>query len=607
MKRQPIRRHHVRNRRGIYALTVTFVILGLTILLGGLGNVARHNADHVALQNSADATAYSVAVVRARGLNTATALNHLSGELTALLVLHEAIAGAKGTTSYNSEVWQQRNRMVSTALLIDDGSMRPLLSQLQQESDWQNPRVAATLFDVRMRLKQFANLAAVANAAGTILQGIPVVQAFGIALKIGARVLAVKVVAEWRVTGYLQTLADTLVPARGAIEVMLTAVDTLQKSLHAPAAMTPSLQQLDELLTKANGGRHTYFPPLEAALPIKAEADPDNQTRSDIGGPPPDKNFGGGAQDAIAFINEPVAQIKRMIGWADDLFVAATEAFPIPDRWKEDVDGLRGKGRTAIDELLNALTFDGNENHADNPTWELFKEQYNWQWESLSQWTRATYPYVDSWRRPLLSAMNHPLLGLMLGNGSNYYGRWSSRLTVYRSVQLRKDGRAMSILVDSTRDSKGQEPWRRQSQRIDFLFGSTVIADTPVRRTLASSVLKTPPIDRYYATAQALVYNANEPASGDGTQPHVGWDTLAWRPSGKLAPEYPFVSMPPRARLLSLDFLRRPEPVSVQLNWQAVLVPVRSTNFALAVGLAEADVREDLTPAVPLHALLNHH
>lgn len=89
---RPLLRVAVREE-GMLTLVSIFPILAFLVFIGLVGNVAEITARKMETQNAADAVGYSSAVWMARGMNAITATNHLVGELTALIALHEGIGG----------------------------------------------------------------------------------------------------------------------------------------------------------------------------------------------------------------------------------------------------------------------------------------------------------------------------------------------------------------------------------------------------------------------------------------------------------------------------------------------------------------------------------
>jgi len=73
-----------RSEHGTISILTVFAVLLLAMLLGMVMNVGHHVDGKIRVQNAADATAYSGAVVVARGLNTLAFTNHLLSDVFAL-------------------------------------------------------------------------------------------------------------------------------------------------------------------------------------------------------------------------------------------------------------------------------------------------------------------------------------------------------------------------------------------------------------------------------------------------------------------------------------------------------------------------------------------
>lgn len=73
-----------RNESGTISIVSVFAIFMFTILLAMVTNVAKHVDDKIRMQNAADASAYTGAVVMARGMNALAFTNHLLCEVFAL-------------------------------------------------------------------------------------------------------------------------------------------------------------------------------------------------------------------------------------------------------------------------------------------------------------------------------------------------------------------------------------------------------------------------------------------------------------------------------------------------------------------------------------------
>jgi hypothetical protein len=155
----------------------------------------------------------------------------------------------------------------------------------------------------------------------------------------------------------------------------------------------------------------------------------------------------------------------------------------------------------------------------------------------------------------------------------------------------------MYILRESTPDTKGREPWTDvaplQAEQMFTVVGYAH-RSAPLNRMLGQVFTYSRDVGRV-CQAQAMLYNANgrrvdaaAAAPADGPQPDTGWDTLNWTPP-VAAPEW---GSPTGERGRGRTFGGWPNfPVqvftgadpetaaSVQLNWQAKLVPLTGTRF----------------------------
>jgi hypothetical protein len=281
-----------------------------------------------------------------------------------------------------------------------------------------------------------------------------------------------------------------------------------------------------------------------------------------------------------------------------------------------------GEGENALQQLEN-MQFGGNPSYNN-----LQKIKMDIDVEKKCQWVRATYPYVDAYRAPLLGLFEDGItlggvptpLNLNISQASKYYRSWSERYTLVKSWMFRSghrwenDGAAPRLKPSAQRQqplqlyvmletyprqqnqpvaNKGNESWRQDANRAEDLFTLIGFARRGPKNSLfLPNVMKAPSVfdSGTAAYGQAMVYNANEPeavtADGSGTtQPNVGWDTLNWEPS-VTAPEHG--SEPTKARAdwpweLFTGASGGSENARVKLNWQAKLIPVTQRRIEAAV------------------------
>jgi hypothetical protein len=137
---------------------------------------------------------------------------------------------------------------------------------------------------------------------------------------------------------------------------------------------------------------------------------------------------------------EPLKDAAEAIEKANEYLV---DAVPIPDELKEAVNALNG-----ISQLLDELALDlpkepDSKGYDSNPcrSDEFEKEEYRlnkfyWQSERKSQWVRATYPYVDEYRAPIVKFFKS---NCRLSDAATYYAHWTNRYTLSNSWEIRKD------------------------------------------------------------------------------------------------------------------------------------------------------------------------
>ena len=188
--------------------------------------------------------------------------------------------------------------------------------------------------------------------------------------------------------------------------------------------------------------------------------------------------------------------------------------------------------------------------------------------ERYTQWVRATYPYVDSYRAPILSQFESRARRVEGGRILPQMVRslhTHECLEIPQRVPLRgisdKRGRLDRIRHSAAdvryegafaksgerRDQKGHETWtaddstmaNTQAEKLFTLIGITQRDMTPL---FSPRVFPLATDDGMTTFAQAIFYNANEQkpdpiGTKSKTQAKVAWDTLNWDPATP-APEW---------------------------------------------------------------------
>ncbi len=260
--------------------------------------------------------------------------------------------------------------------------------------------------------------------------------------------------------------------------------------------------------------------------------------------------------DEVSFLTDTLKDILDLTDWlgpAKQLITrllkslgigAVEEAEEILDSL-ENISNVADRLTTILQGVADLSAGPPKEGYDLNPSKEYLEQNaFDWQTERTSQWTRATYPHVDSFRRPIRAFLRD---GAGVANASTYYAQWSNRDTLIASHQIRHAGGDsaphMYVMQASTAAEKGNESWTdadpRQAEQMFTLTGYAVRQDAPPR--LLGKIFPAPAGEGRLSQAQAMVYNANgrelNAGGGEELQPNTGWDTLNWAPP-VTAPEW---------------------------------------------------------------------
>jgi hypothetical protein len=269
--------------------------------------------------------------------------------------------------------------------------------------------------------------------------------------------------------------------------------------------------------------------------------------------------------------------------------------------------------------------------------------------ERGTQWVRATYPYVDAFRAPILTMFRENLDEC---EAAKHYKKWTDRYTLTKAWQFRsgyrfrragkdKEGNdagewyrdtkldplSAYVMVErfepnkkpaplqpgARRVPKGYEEWTKDTKAGKEMAEDmlTVVAMTHRELKPLFSPVIYPVASKNGITtfAQAIFYNSNEqapnPQTGKSTtQAKVGWDTLNWEHT-KPVPEWGTELTRSKAKYpwqlfgSSTDWKGN---AGVKLNWQAKLMPVtrrRLMPAGLAAGKKSIDMGKNVALALP--------
>ncbi|MCA9097352.1 MAG: Tad domain-containing protein, partial [Planctomycetaceae bacterium] len=613
------------SEEGTMAQVTVIAVMGFTILVGMVGNVGRIVQKKVAVQNAADSVAYSTALWQARSMNAVTAVNHMLGEVTAICVLHEALGGPELDDGIpkDSEEFKDLNDSITdlkhepdaiAIALVQVPQLRQLdrqiieLVQKVMTMDKGKTFSGATLYDSRITLKQLVAFLQDVKLAGNALivagEVFPVV-AFLIPIGVGMHAIATPLMIKCGIEMGMLLVVETgakifSFPKKTVIEGnfgLLSMLAKYSEDLARPGSIasgplaTSIEKTVRELESRHAVQANVYPSPKQITLPLVAETGPKT-------------GFGGLPRSRSVSADWPLGldKILGLIATADDIvsfFNSVTDWIP----GAKEITGWFKPNSPPPN----------NDGAPKNFTRDTLKNlNADWNNEESTQWVRATYPWVDSLRAPLIRGMKNPAV-LQLSKAGVWYGHWTNRLTLAKSFSYRS-GRSLSktgsmpklkmyVMKEMQPTRKGRENWTTDSDAAERLFTNLGFATHRVE-ALFSPVVFGGASHEQIVYAQAMYYNANpqEPGNRGSVQPNVGWDTLNWTPPVNV-PEYGTVptergSMwPPWAMFQRTTHSNTP---GIKLNWQAKLVPVTRRRLAQSAtgGSYKGNIRESIGKAL---------
>ncbi len=278
---------------GMLSLASLFVVLAFLVLIGLMANVGLTTSRKLETQNAADSVAYSGAVEMARGMNSVTAVNHLIGELMAMVVLIHTLGGDEldqGKDGPSTPFGLDEALDVAYDLAEGvgfDALPQPYGDAYDEAS--QDSSVGGAIYDARMRLKMVLAWAYEAHFFGGVIakgQYIPIVGPILKGLSIGvcsaALAFEVKVYQECKTLDALEQMAqkletikeklrDTVVPALYKYQTVLVNAAPFQAVAAANATASPNLTDV------------SLYPPWPLLqLPVMTEPDSVSVERSQL-------------------------------------------------------------------------------------------------------------------------------------------------------------------------------------------------------------------------------------------------------------------------------------------------------------------------------------
>jgi hypothetical protein len=484
---------HVDNE-GQVSVLVAIVALGIGIGTCFTASVGEKVNEKIRVQNAADSIAYSNGLWMARGMNAVTACNHLMGELTALIVIHESLGGPErdlGKTFENeqsrrlSRVIESLRRKASyppqpTGFLpfhqADDMFVNTAVKAVERQQAQGRHLSGAAIFDAQYTLKYemaaclaLKNLNRLLNQTATALMATVLGAKFGIALEIFAdasHLYANKLIFDLAKEAVFLHALDLTLPALGTFktptrEILIPAISQYGDSLIGVSSsfngtdktlisspINWAHKKTGEQLSKKFGlyaiAQHPEV--SELSLPVQPEEIEKTSSKSSVPSLWRGEKAGGQARHLVSEfekVSDRLASLARFLQKIEDTFEKIS--WVIPERYRKKYLAVLDivvpippvevlvifseKDRPNLKEL-STLRY--------NPTLERLarpENQFDWQSEQYSQWTRATYPYVDSYRTSMRKFFSRvvPNSGL-----ATFYTHWTNRLTLVEVHQRRR-------------------------------------------------------------------------------------------------------------------------------------------------------------------------
>jgi hypothetical protein len=209
------------------SLASLFVMLGFLVLIGFLANAGVVTARKLETQNAADSVAYSASVEMARGMNSITAINHLTGELTALVILIHTLGGDELDQNQQGpstpfgldavlDIAYYAAKGVQDVPPAGIPVVPTILDEAYTDEASKDSDVGGAIYDARMRLKMVLAWAYQAHFIGGIITQGGIIPIVGPALEFyGGTVCASALVFETKVYEESQLLDGLVKMAKG--------------------------------------------------------------------------------------------------------------------------------------------------------------------------------------------------------------------------------------------------------------------------------------------------------------------------------------------------------------------------------------------------------
>jgi hypothetical protein len=546
---------------GMLSVSNSILVLGAVLLFVANWNMGMVTNRKVQVQTAADASARTAGIWMARGMNSITAANHLMGEMLSFVVLHEAVGGRKHEQNRSADngvnrskhgggesmvaspdVLKRTDRQLQLAYIAAD-AMRPVLNFPPHRS----------VFEL---VHQRSGGRTGIHAEATLLDA-----------KINLKVWLTRVYTGKATAGALiLTGFYPLVVAGKALEAAMEPlelkIEQEYRTLKALDSAARSLLPMKKLL------RDVLLPAAKRYTTAVVRSTP-----------------------------QAALQAARTVAEKNG---ATAELFPLPGQLKLPVQ---------MDPLALAASLPSTDRRVPEPNprgcgcpserTAVSRDQI----VKVTQLARATFPWVNYHRQPILDAM---AATLQLADAKELYFHWTNGYS--KSIlDEQQRGRAadpnshlgLYVLIGYQAPDKGYELWNLPefSTLAEQLFSVVAMARMPAPGLAGNSIFLQEHPDGQFAWSMVMLYNGNQQLRPEHRidltckrilplrQAAVGWDTLNWKP-GSLQKSQGCEERPSGLsdrenrpfELLGIGL--PPQYPAIRVNWQIKLVPASADRLS---------------------------
>jgi hypothetical protein len=474
---------------GMVSFVGMVAVLFFLILIGLVGNVGLSVNQKIEIQNAADSTTYSSGVFIARGMNSVTASNHIIGELLALCVIQHSLRGPEGdqgaspfqSTRIGSS---ERSEARSTKSLL---SFTYTVTKIVQVLAFPAPRLWSD--SIYQRINRWNP----SSDGATIFRS---------KLRL-AKVLK----SNYRIWG-----------AGAGMQSFIGMTAVFFANLGFPPNVPYAIQE-------ANNSRNRGRELCQAANIWAEKVGREWQLLETVG--------------RIAQSMTPAkTAMKGMIlalHQSNHIYASGASMNPLHRKLLDSVDEEHEVASVTYFGRVSTGQFSGA--YQLMPDLPITPEPANLSVIRKSQLVRATYPWVNYWRQPIMKLFRATL---RLSRAAHHYKDFSNQFTIELAQELKRpQGSNVNLYVlkelDLERSDKGHEKWTERSSSADSLrdrlFTHVGFARRDAPPVVSAAFYKEENKDGFVCYSQGILYNANlqVPAkTRQNMQPRVAWDTLAW-------------------------------------------------------------------------------